>query len=195
MLSAQLRTICRIHLIPAITCLFLGLFAAAAEAAAVSQPSQSDVEAVYLFDFGKFVHWPSGSDQGPMDMCVAGSPSFSTGLERVIANENIGTRKLHVRRVSRADEENDCAILFIDATQRDHAEELLQAVADKPTLTVSDLPDFLSRGGMIQFQIVEKRVRFSINLDAVNHGHLTMSSELLKVAMSVKGRTPEGGAQ
>ena len=128
-------------------------------------------------------------------MCVAGSPSFSTGLERVIANENIGARKLHVRRVSRADEENGCALLFIDATQRDHADELLQAVADKPTLTVSDLPDFLSRGGMIQFQIVEKRVRFSVNLDAVNHGHLTMSSELLKVAMSVKGRTPEGGAQ
>jgi len=195
MLSAQLRTICRIHLIPAITCLFLGLFAAAAEAAAVSQPSQSDVEAVYLFDFGKFVHWPSGADQGAMNICVAGSPSFSSGLERVIANEHIGGRVLDVRRISRADEENGCAILFIDVTERDHADELLQAVADKPTLTVSDLPNFLSRGGMIQFQVVEKRVRFSVNLDAVNHGHLTMSSELLKVAMSVKGRTPEGGAQ
>jgi hypothetical protein len=48
---------------------------------------------------------------------------------------------------------------------------------------------------MIQLQVVEKRVRFSVNLDAVNHVRLTMSSELLKVAMSVKGRTPEGVAQ
>jgi hypothetical protein len=48
---------------------------------------------------------------------------------------------------------------------------------------------------MVQFQLVEKRVRFSVNLDAVNHVRLTMSSELLKVAMSVKGRAPEGGAQ
>jgi hypothetical protein len=80
-------------------------------------------------------------------------------------------------------------------TQRDHVDELLQAVADKSTLTVSDLPNFLSRGGMIQFQVVEKRARFSVNLDAVNRRHLTMSSKLLKVAMSVKGRTSEGGAQ
>jgi hypothetical protein len=100
-----------------------------------------------------------------------------------------------VRRVSWTDDESRCAILFIDATQSDHADELLRAVADKPTLTVSDLPGFLSRGGMIQFQVVEKRVRFSVNLDAVNRRHLTMSSELLKVAISVKGRTPEGGAQ
>ena len=104
-------------------------------------------------------------------------------------------RTLGVRRVLHADDESNCAILFIDATQREHAEELLRAVAGKPTLTVSDLPDFLSRGGMIQFQLVEKRVRFSVNLDAVNHGHLTMSSELLKVARTVKGRMPEGAVQ
>lgn len=195
MLIALSHLVSRIRSIPAITCLLLSLFAPGAEAAAVSQPSQSDVEAVYLFDFGKFVRWPAGADQGPMSICVAGSPSFGTGLEKVIANENISGRTLEVRRVLRVDDEANCAILFIDATQREHADELLQGVADKPTLTVSDLPDFLAHGGMIQFQLVEKRVRFSVNLDAVNREHLTMSSELLKVAMSVRGRTPQGGAQ
>jgi hypothetical protein len=195
MLIALSHLVSRIRSIPAIACLSLSVFAAAADAAAVSQPSQSDVEAVYLFDFGKFVRWPSGADQGPMSICVAGSPSFIAGLEKVVTNENISGRALAVRRVSRADDENGCAILFIDATQREHADELLKAVADKPTLTVSDLPNFLARGGMIQFQLFEKRVRFSVNLDAVNHVRLTMSSELLKVAMSVKGRTPEGVAQ
>ena len=68
--------------------------------------------------------------------------------------------------------------------------------ADSPSfITVSELPDFLACDGMIQFQLVARRVGFSVNLDAVNRGHLTMSSELLKVAMSVKGRMPEGGAQ
>ena len=184
----------RLRWIPAIACFFLGLFATAAEAAAVSQPSQSEVEAAYLFDFGKFVRWPAGADQGPMNLCVAGPPSFSAGLEKVVANENINGRTLEVRQVEHVDDESGCAILFIDASQRDHADELLQAVADKPTLTVSDLPNFLTRGGMIQFHLVAKRVRFSINLDAVNRARLVISSELLKVAASVKGRMPEGGA-
>jgi|SRR6185437_7716014 len=195
MLTSLSHLVSRIRAIPAIACLFLSVLSTTAEAAAASHPSQSDVEAVYLFDFGKFVRWPAGSDQGPMSLCVAGSPSISAGLEKVVANENISGRTLEVRRVVHPEDESNCAILFIDTTQRDHAEELLQAVADKPTLTVSDLPDFLSRGGMIQFQLVEKRVRFSVNLEPVTHVHLTISSELLKVAVSVKGHTPEGAAQ
>lgn len=185
----------RIRSIPAISCLLLGVLSTAVDAAPPSHPSQSDVEAVYLFDFGKFVRWPEGSDQGAMNLCVAGPPSFSAGLEKIVTNENISGRTLYVRQVLRPEDESNCAILFIDTTQQDHIDELLQAVADKPTLTVSDLPGFLAHGGMIQFQLVEKRVRFSVNLNAAAHAHLTISSELLKVAVSVKGRTPDGGAQ
>ena len=164
-------------------------------AGAPSQPSQSEVEAVYLFDFGKFVRWPAGSDQGPLRICIAGSESFKAGLNKIVSNENINGRSLEVRRVAGPEDESDCAILFIDASERDRAAELVAGVADRPTLTVSDLPDFLARGGMIQFQMVGNRVRFSVNLDAVNHAHLGMSSELLKVALSVKGKALDGGVQ
>lgn len=160
-----------------------------------SAPSQSDVEAVYLFDFGKFVRWPAGEDQGPLHICVAGAPTFAAGVEKTVANEAIDGRGLDVRQISRPEEEAGCAILFIDASQREQSDALLRGAADKPTLTVSDLPDFLARGGMIQFQIIQKRVRFSVNLDAVTRSHLTMSSELLKVAVEVKGHLPAGGAQ
>lgn len=160
-----------------------------------TMPSQSDVEAVYLFDFGKFVRWPSGADEGPLHICIAATPSFVAGVERTIENETIDGRTLDVREVSRPEDELGCAILFIDASQRDRSDALLRGAADKPMLTVSDLPDFLARGGMIQFQIVQKRVRFSVNLDAVDRSRLLMSSELLKVAVGVKGHLAGGVAQ
>ena len=169
--------------------------AAEPPALSATMPSQSDVEAVYLFDFGKFVHWPSGADEGPLHLCIAATPSFVAGVQRTIANETIDGRALDVREVSRPEDELGCEILFIDASQGERSNALLQGAAEKPILTVSDLPDFLARGGMIQFQIVQKRVRFSVNLDAVNRGHLLMSSELLKVAVDVKGHLEGGGAQ
>lgn len=183
------------HAPAAILLLLLILSGFALEAAGVTQSSLSEVEAVYLFDFGKFVRWPAGADQGPMPLCVAASSSFTAGLQKIVANENIGGRHLEVRPVARAADASGCAILFIEAALHLPADEFLAALADKPTLTVSDMPQFLSRGGMIQFQFVGKRVRFSINLDAVTRAHLTMSSELLKVALTVKGKTPEGGAR
>jgi hypothetical protein len=48
---------------------------------------------------------------------------------------------------------------------------------------------------MIQFEVVERRIRFSVNLSAVSRGKLSMSSELLKVALSVRGSAPAGGGQ
>ena len=53
-------------------------------------------------------------------------------------------------------------------------------------LTVSDMPGFLQRGGMIQFVAEDKRVRFQINAAAAQHVGLALSSELLRVAASVK---------
>jgi YfiR/HmsC-like len=193
MLTARSHLVARIHPFALLSLLSI-LIGSTAQAVAATEPSQSEVEAVYLFDFGKFVHWPAGADQGNMSICVAGSPSFAAAMQRTIANENIGGRSLDVRRVIRPADESGCAILFIEASLHLHPEDLLQPVAAKPTLTVSDMPDFLTHGGMIQFQLVASRIRFSVNLDAVSRARLTMSSELLKVAFSVKGRTPEGGA-
>jgi hypothetical protein len=63
----------------------------------------------------------------------------------------------------------------------------LAALAGSNALTVSNAPDFAQHGGMIEFKIVNNRVRFIVNLDAANKAKVTLSSELLKVAMSVTG--------
>lgn len=159
-----------------------------------NHPSQSDIEAVYLFDFGKFVRWPAASTNDPMRVCVAGPQSFADGLQSVVASEQVNGRTLLVHRVMRGEDPVACSILFIDSSERDRASDLLAASAGKPILTVSDLPDFLDRGGMIEFLLIANRVRFSVNLTAAAHSNLSLSSELLKVAMSVRG-TPAGGAQ
>jgi hypothetical protein len=63
---------------------------------------------------------------------------------------------------------------------------ILSAVSKLPVLTVSDMPEFIERGGMIQFVLVGGRVRFDVNLGSTENSGLGMSSELLKVAQRVK---------
>jgi hypothetical protein len=62
----------------------------------------------------------------------------------------------------------------------------LEALHGAPILTVSDIPDFVSRGGMIQFVLIDNRVRFEINVSNAERAGLTVSSQLLKVAVSVR---------
>jgi hypothetical protein len=54
------------------------------------------------------------------------------------------------------------------------------------------MPQFVNRGGMIQFVREGKKVRFEVNLTAAQRAGLTLSSELLKVATAVR-RNPQPG--
>ena len=177
--------------------LLLGLTGSSAALArpAEGPPSQAEVESVYLFDFLKFVRWPGEVSEGALRICMAASPAFSAGLEKTVAGEQIDGHPLEVRRVTRPEDVEGCSILFIEAAQKEHEGELLRAAAARPMLTVGDAPGFIDRGGMIQFELVQHRVRFSVNLHAVAHGNLSMSSELLKVALSVRGSSAAGGGR
>ena len=79
-----------------------------------------------------------------------------------------------------------CRILFIDSSERSQLTHTLAALADAPVLTVSEIPDFLSRGGIIQFVLREDRVRFEVNLINAQRIGLMLSSQMLNVASAVR---------
>jgi hypothetical protein len=165
----------------------------AQQPAPAASVSQYDVEAVYLYNFAKFVRWPANVQQQTLDICIAGRREYTDTLTRIVAGEKIGGRPLATRTVLKPEDEAGCDILFLGATDKAHFDSLLAAAAGKPVLTVSDTPGFLERGGMIQFQTIGNRVRFSVDLRPVARSGLELSSELLKVAVSVSGQTPAGG--
>ena len=55
-------------------------------------------------------------------------------------------------------------------------------------MTVSESPDFLEQGGVINFLIKDGSVRFDINLEPVRTARLKLDANLLKVAASVRGK-------
>ncbi len=163
--------------------------------AQAQKPSRDDVQAAYLYNFGKFVRWPEGAGRGSMVVCVAGDDSFGRTIGKLVEGEQIDGRPLTERTLDRPDGVGACSILFVGATRGNEAESFLAATEGKPILTVGDAPDFIAHGGMIQFVQVEDHVRFSVNLEACNRHSVALSSELLKVAVTVTGKAGTGGAR
>jgi hypothetical protein len=113
----------------------------------------------------------------------------------LVDGEQIDGHRLEERNLDRPEGAGACSILFVGATARGQEAGFLAAAEGKPILTVSDAPDFLAHGGMIQFVQVEDHVRFSVNLDACSRHSVALSSELLKVAVAVIGKSGTGGAK
>ncbi|MES2391149.1 MAG: YfiR family protein [Acidobacteriota bacterium] len=160
-----------------------------------SAASQFDIQAVYLFNFAKFVRWPPAPDSGPVTICVAGDKKYNDILAHVVKGEQIDSRPVLARSIQTPDDEAGCGIVFVSASAKDRLAPLLAATTGKPILTVSDIPGFLDHGGMIQFEVIANRVRFAVNLRPTVPSGISLSSELLKVAVTVTGAPTSGGTQ
>jgi hypothetical protein len=153
------------------------------------RPSEYQVKATYLFNFGRFVKWPATVPAGKGDsfaVCVLGQDPFGPILDSTLAGETLDGKPVVLRRISKPQDAGECRILFISSAEEKHLKEILLALDESGVLTVSDMRDFTRRGGMIQFLLEGDRVRFEINLSSAETARLVLSSDLLKVAASVK---------
>ena len=154
-----------------------------------SKPTDFQVKAAYLYNFGRFIEWPANvtpAKTGYFNICVVGEDPFGAALDATLSGELIGNQKVVARRITSPHEASECRILFISSSETKRLNKIIESLDKTPVLTVSDAPQFSQRGGMIQFVLEGSRIRFEVNLAATQRAGLTPSSELLKVATAIR---------
>jgi len=174
---------------------FVLILAIGCSSHAQAPATEYEVKAAYLLNFGKFVKWPEsalppGTDK--FSICVLGDDPFGNVLSTTVRDEKIDGKPVVARHISRSQDVTGCQVLFVSRSEDKQVRKLLQSFSKSAVLTVSDMPGFVDHDGMIQFTLVNNRVRFEVNLDSVQQAGLVLSSELLKVASSVKGKSRVG---
>lgn len=158
----------------------------ASSAGAETEHSEFHVEAAYLFNFARFVEWPSTAFAGtdaPFAVCVLGRDPFGSVLDETFAGEAIEGRKVVARRIGHVSEGGDCQILFV--ADRGLAATVRTALGARPVLTVGDDEAFAREGGMVGFRREGRTIRFDVNAGALRAAGLTASSQLLALARVV----------
>jgi hypothetical protein len=181
----------RAHVL-ALTCLFIGLPGTQAQNA---KPSEYDVKAAYLFNFSRFVEWPAEAAESTHEsfaICVLGRDPFGAALNSTVARETVDGKNVVAKQILSPQDADHCRVLFISSSEDRRLKQILDALGKASILTVSDLPRFTERGGMVQFVLAENRVRFEVNSAITERAGLTLSSELLKVAVNVRRSVPLG---
>ena len=148
------------------------------------------VKAAYLLNFARFIEWPRSSSGGlePVVIGILGHDSLSRALENTVQGKNIKGHPIKVKELGSLERVEGCDILFVPRSEAKRARALLPDLSGRPILTVGEGSGFLGQGGMIEFQLIDDALRFSINLGSADRSGLTISSELLRVAYSVTGK-------
>jgi YfiR/HmsC-like len=163
-----------------------------------ARPSEFDVKAAYLLNFGKFMRNGNAtfsSSHESFDVCVIGEDRIEAALNGLVGGQSIDNRPIRILQVQDGAEARNCKIAFVSDSEGARVVKDLEELQGADVLTVGSSSTFLARGGMIQFLLLSNHVRFAVNLEAVKKTHITLSSELLRVAYSVSGKPAPEVAQ
>ena len=119
-------------------------------------------------------------------IAVLGAPAVVTQLRAFLPGHTIQNRPVVVRALSNINDVRDAHVLFIGAENNGRLRQLVDRVGQRPVLVVTDAADGLEHGAMVNFQVVEERLRFEISLPAAESVGLMLSSRLLSTAMRVE---------
>lgn len=145
------------------------------------------VKAAMLYNFAKFVEWPADSIGGDsrITFCIAGKSPLNGPIQQM-QGKTVKGRNVSIRPISRPEDVAGCQILFIPQSEQARLTAYLLQASHHSILTVSDLDRFAASGGMIGFYEEDSKIRFEINLDAVQKRRLQVSSHLLNLARRVR---------
>jgi hypothetical protein len=157
--------------------------------AIAAERPEHEVKAAFLYNFGKYVHWPkSAGPESEFVIAILGADPFGAALDEIVRGKRIGNRPVALKRVSKLSELGGCEVLFISASEEAGLDDILAQLANAPILTVADMPKFVERGGMIGMVVANRRVQFEVNAMAAERAGIALGSQLMRLARAVVER-------
>lgn len=157
--------------------------ALAAQSSAVSADA---VKAAFLFNFGSYVEWPSDAlAANELTIGVFNADSVARELRNLLPGRTIENRQVQVRTLTPGSSLQNVQILYIGSADPQETADLIAEAAERPILVITDSPDGMQRGSMINFVLEERRIRFEISRGAAERARLKLSSRLLSVALRI----------
>ncbi len=149
--------------------------------------SEAALKAEFLFNFAKFTEWPEDvlPPAAPIVLCVIDA-GVGAALDTVVSGRSLNQHPLVVSRVKLDDTLRPCGILYAGKMDKRRVAQMTASLGAASVLTVGDAETFVDGGGMIGFFESEGRIRFAVNLDAVERCRMKLSAKLLALAKLVK---------
>jgi hypothetical protein len=155
-----------------------------------------ELKAAYLYNFAKFTSWPEGTfadESAPIVVGVMADERVGAALSKLVKGHPLNRREVLVRTLTRGDDARGLQVLYIDKTQETVLQSMAPAFSRTGLLTIGESERFSQLGGTIRLLVEGDRLQFEISAAAAQRVGLSLSSQLLMLAKTV--RKPEVSAR
>lgn len=159
---------------------------------------ESEVKAMFVYNFLKFVEWPVEHVLGTRDpfvVVIIGEGPTADATEHFLESRTIGERPLFVRRIKWDQSLAGARAAFVVERDAKKLRRVLDAAAAANVLTIGEGDDFATSGGVIGLLVEDRKVRFDVDTSAAQLAGLRVSSKILALSHAVRSSTNRPGAQ
>jgi len=159
---------------------------------------ESQVKAMFVYNFLKFVEWPVDTSlrvKDPFVVVIIGEGATADATERFLESKAIGARPLVVRRTQWDQSLAGVRAAFVLEQDPKRLRRILDAAAAAGALTIGEGESFTTRGGVIGLLVEDRKVRFDVDTSAAQLAGLRVSSKLLALTRTVRSATDRSGSR
>jgi hypothetical protein len=178
--------------------LVLATLLSGARVQAQAPMGESQVKAMFVYNFLKFVEWPVDASIGARDpfvVLIIGEGATADATERFLESKTIGERPVVVRRTEWDQSLAGVRAAFVVEQDPKKLHRILGAAAAAGVLTIGEGESFTTRGGVIALLVQDRKVRFDVDTSAAQSAGLRVSSKLLALTHAVRSSTDRSGSQ
>lgn len=153
------------------------------------QSSEYLIKAGYIYNFAKLVEWPASAfaqPDSPIVIGIVGTDPFGPIIDKVLEGKKVNGHSFVIKRLKPTADVKECHILFVGTSLGPHVADTIRLTRGTPILTISEIPGFADRGGIINLTLEQNKVRFEVNVDAAKQADLNISSRLLVLAKVIQ---------
>lgn len=151
------------------------------------------VKAAFLYKFLGYTEFPASAfaePGAPLVIGVVHADELAQELTRIVSGRTAMGRSISVKSFKEQELPSGVHLLFVGGSDSSRLRAVLKAAQPSPMLVVTEAENGLRQGSVINFKIIDERVRFDISLEAADKYSVKLSSRLLTVANHVHKGTP-----
>ena len=154
---------------------------------------ERNVKAAFLYKFLGYAEFPPSvfvDASAPVVIGVVAADDMAAELGRIVAGRTVNNRPVLVKTLRESEAPAGVHLLFVGGADNARVARVLKAAQPSPLLVVTESENGLQLGSVINFKIIDERVRFDVSLEAADKNNVKLSSRLLTVANHVVKGAP-----
>lgn len=151
--------------------------------------TEHQIKAAYLYKFASYVEWPPtvfAQINAPFTIGIIGAEDVGMALNELKIGHAINNRSIDVKILKPGDPLTNVQMLYVGEQEAAQLQSLLKPAEAQPVLVVTDSANALTMGSIINFLMVEERVRFEVSVSHAERNGLKISARLLAVAQNIE---------